>query len=184
QMLPWALVVMLLGLSGWLASQHMHHRRALTALQSEADFAKLAARTATAQLHERTLIAEGMINQLRTELRPNIDWPHVQPLLLKSSLSNLSGAQGIALWDQTAQRGLVAIAGLPVVSDAQDYQVWLQLPSGPVSVGVFKPSSTGNARLVFSQPVAPNTVQSVAITLEAHGGAATPTGPVVLQGHW
>ncbi len=162
----------------------MRDRLAHAALQSEADFAKLAERNATAQLHERTLIAEGMINQLRTELRQSVDWPHVQPLLLKSSLSNLSDAQGIALWDPNSQSGLVTVARLPVVSDAQDYQVWLQLPSGPVSAGVFKPSSTGNARLVVSQSVAPNTVQSVAITLEAHGGAAMPTGPMVLQGHW
>lgn len=152
-------------------------------LQTQRASAELARRVAEAQLQERTLLAEEMINHLGASLRQsgNPGLFKVEPLA--PTLANLPLAQGSAVWDPATSTGLLIASGLPAVGPEQNYQLWLTDPNEDrtVSGGVFQPDSAGRATLVFTveQPIAESTVFTV--SLEKKDGAEVRAGPTVLQ---
>jgi hypothetical protein len=81
---------------------------------------------------------------------------------------------------------LVLIAThLDQLADNKTYELWL-LPAekglAPIPAGLFRPDSQGSATLVM--PALPKGVEAkgFGVTIEADGGAKTPTAPIVLAG--
>lgn len=76
----------------------------------------------------------------------------------------------------------LALHGLPATTGSQVYEAWVIAPAGnPVPVGSFAVGSSGNGALSAVQ-VPSTTGLTIALTREAHGGATTPTLPIVVSG--
>jgi anti-sigma-K factor RskA len=87
-------------------------------------------------------------------------------------------------YDPTTRRALVAVSNFTPPS-GKDYQLWAILKSGPLSLGLVRPDSTGRAVLRLSDVADPEALSAFAVSLENEGGAPTPhapAGPVVMLG--
>jgi hypothetical protein len=94
------------------------------------------------------------------------------------------------LWNPSTSQGVIVATGLPPAAPGEDYQLWLATatPLAPrageptmtrLDGGVFTVDpATGEARHAFNTTGRPPTIFTV--TLERHGGAPKPVGPVVL----
>jgi hypothetical protein len=90
-----------------------------------------------------------------------------------------ASATGQALWSPSHGLAIVA-SGLPAVSDADTYQVWVVAGGDIVSLGTIAPDRSGRLIAVFDPPAAPRTVKGFMITRERLGGAPRPSAAVVL----
>ena len=76
-------------------------------------------------------------------------------------------------------------SNLVALEPAKTYELWL-IPAGegqnPIPAGMFRPDARGNASVIM--PPLPKGVEAKAfgVTVEAEGGSATPTMPIVLVG--
>ena len=78
---------------------------------------------------------------------------------------------------------LLQASNLNPVQQDKTYELWLIPASGsPIPAGTFRPDAAGNASVVL--PPLPRGVQAKAfgVTVEASGGSASPTLPIVLVG--
>jgi len=168
----------------WLGRQNLSLREQNTALRTERELAELAYQAAQSQLQERTLLAEGMINDLGRQLREQQDLTRLKVTALASLAGNTPTAQAIAVWDPGRETGLLTIDRLPVIADSQDYQIWVVDPAYPIPVdgGVFKPGEDGRAVLTFHGDKPIRSVAAFAISLEKKGGVPKAEGPIVLLG--
>ncbi len=90
-------------------------------------------------------------------------------------------ASGRALWSR--QRGMVfSASNLPALPRGRVYQVWVVVPSGPISAGLIEPDASGGAGGVFQTPPNIPAPVAVAVTIEPAGGVPAPTGERVLVG--
>lgn len=183
KVLPWIIAAGSIAAFLWVGLRQQALRAENEVLQTRQAAAELARRVIDAQLQERTLIAEEMINHLGASLRQTGN-----PLLFKvahlaPTLANLPLAQGSAIWDPATSTGLLLASGLPAVGPDQNYQVWLTdlNEDHTVSGGVFQPDFAGRATVVFTggQPIAESTV--FAVSLEKKDSAGARAGPTVLQ---
>lgn len=168
----------------WLTVQNISLRSENAAQQTERRLAEVAYRSAQTQLAERTLVAERMVNDLGSRLRRSEDLARLKVSALASLAGNTREAQAIAVWDPEQQSGLLTFDGLPVISDEQDYQIWVVDPAypNPVNGGVFHVAADGRVSLSFrpDQPI--KQVAAFAISLEKKGGVPKAEGPIVLLG--
>jgi anti-sigma-K factor RskA len=182
--IPWAAVATLAASTTWLGLQNFSLRTENSTLLTERRLAEVAYGSAQNQLAERSILAEGMINDLGRRLRHSEDLARLKVSALASLAGNTREAQAIAVWDPAQQAGLLAFDKLPVIPDDQDYQIWVVDPAypNPVNGGVFKPDADGHAVLAFrpDQPVL--RAAAFAISLEKKGGVPKAEGPIVLLG--
>lgn len=166
----------------WLATLNLALRNENTALRTERALAEIDYRTVQNQLQERTLVAEGMINQLGRQLRDEENLSRLKITALVPVAENTKEAQVIAVWNPRQGTGLLTFDKLPVLGEDQDYQIWIVDPSAkdPVSGGVFHVSAEGQAALGFrpEQPV--KHAVGFAISLERKGGVPKAEGTMVL----
>jgi len=82
------------------------------------------------------------------------------------------------------KKGLLFVAShLPPLDPGMSYQLWCVAESGsPASAGVFTPDAKGNAAVMMPLAKMRMTPKGFAVTVEADGGAAAPTGPQVMVG--
>ncbi len=71
---------------------------------------------------------------------------------------------------------------LPPVPDGHTYQIWVIVDDRHRSAGIFQSDSSGEAKYDSGRLQDLDGPVTVAVTLEAEGGAPQPTGPVVLAG--
>ena len=71
--------------------------------------------------------------------------------------------------------GVAVLSKMPTVSTAKAYQLWLIYGTRPVSAGVMAAGQTGGALILNNVRDA----SSFGVSLEAAGGAATPSEPLV-----
>lgn len=182
--LPWAAAAALALTAGWLATQNLALRSANAGLRTQLQLAELAYQSARNQLTERSLLAEKMINELGARLRRSEDLARLKVSALASLAGNTKEAQAIAVWDPDQQSGLLTFEKLPVITDEQDYQIWVVDPAypNPVNGGVFKPDATGRAVLAFKPDQPVKQAAAFAISLEKKGGVPKAEGPIVLLG--
>jgi anti-sigma-K factor RskA len=181
---PWAMAASLLLAAMWLASHNLSLQSENAALRNERQLAEIAYRAAQAQLTERSLLAEGMINDLGRQLRDQQDLTRLKVTALASLAGNTPEAQAIAVWDPDRETGLLTVDKLPAIADNQDYQLWVVDPAypNPVDGGVFRPGADGHVVLAFkgNQPI--KNVAAFAISLEKKGGVPKAEGPIVMLG--
>lgn len=78
---------------------------------------------------------------------------------------------------------LVIAAGLPALTEAQTYQLWLiPTDSNPVPAGLFDTVVDGTATFQATSPLPPADYAVIGISIEPSGGSPAPTGPIVLLG--
>lgn len=71
---------------------------------------------------------------------------------------------------------------LPSLPDDAVYQLWLiNDDSSPISAGVFRPNTTGQAALVFQINEPLSRFQAFGVTIEPAGGSEKPTSDILLQ---
>ena len=71
---------------------------------------------------------------------------------------------------------------LPPVPDGHTYQIWVIVEDRHLSAGLFRSDSSGEAKYDSGRLQNLAGPVTVAVTLEAEGGAPQPTGPIVLAG--
>lgn len=184
RLVPWGLAAALAVTTGWLMSHNLALRAENGTLQAERQLAEVAYHAARNQLTERSFLAEKMINQLGTQLRHSEDLARLKVSALASLAGNTKEAQAIAVWDPEQQSGLLTFDKMPVITEAQDYQIWVVDPSypNPVNGGVFRVDEKGHATLAFKPDQPVHAAAAFAISLEKRGGVPKAEGPIVLLG--
>ena len=181
---PWAVAAALMVAATWLAFHNLSLQTENDALRTERRLAEIAYQAAQAQLKERSLLAEGLINDLGHQLREQQDLTRLKVTALASLAGNTPEAQAIAVWDPSRETGLLTVDKLPAIRDNQDYQLWVVDPAypNPVDGGVFKPGADGHVVLTFKGNKPIKSVAAFAISLEKKGGVPKAEGPIVLLG--
>ena len=181
---PWAIAAALMLAATWLATHNLTLQSENDGLRTERRLAEIAYQAAQAQLKERSLLAEGLINDLGRQLRDQQDLTRLKVTALASLAGNTPEAQAIAIWDPGRETGLLTVDKLPAIADNQDYQLWVVDPAypNPVDGGVFKPGADGRVVLTFKGNKPIKSVAAFAISLEKKGGVPKAEGPIVLLG--
>lgn len=169
----------------WLGAQHGKLSSENADLRLQREFAELATQTARNQLQERTLVAEGMINELARQLRDSPpDLAHLQIALLHPPTEQAADARATVVWDPVHQVGVLAAENLSVPAAGMEYHLELIDPtqSRPIIGGTLRPGTDGRVRHSFrvAKPGAP--LSACMITLVSVGAAAQEADVVVLQG--
>lgn len=179
---PWLLAALALVLAAGTLLFTRASRSQLDLLRIERDLATVSERLMRTEMNERTLLAERMINDLIAESR-RADLATLQFALLEPARPNAGSAPGILLWTTAPQRATLRVDSLPVLPAANDYQLWQQATPADdaTSLGTFKPDQDG--RVGWSLPGEPalRGQAEFFVTIEPAGGAARPTGPLVLR---
>ncbi|HVS02859.1 MAG TPA: anti-sigma factor [Thermoanaerobaculia bacterium] len=90
-------------------------------------------------------------------------------------------ARGLLFVADDHQHWYLRVEGLTPLAAGQEYQLWFLAGDGrQVSAGTFRIAEGAPAEI--SSETMPAGTRAVTITLEPAGGAATPSGPVVLYG--
>jgi anti-sigma-K factor RskA len=104
--------------------------------------------------------------------------PGSQAALLAADDGSVSGI-GVVGADGTVK---IAMRGLPATTGSEVYTAWsISGGSAPVPIGEFTVGSDGTA-VATAYAQAPGQGVVLAVTLEAHAGATTPTLPIVAKG--
>lgn len=86
-------------------------------------------------------------------------------------------------WNRAQSSWTFVAYGLSTPPQGRAYQVWLVTPDDrKISAGVFAPSADGNAMVTATHALAADSLAAVAVTDEPAGGAAAPSGEIVLLG--
>jgi anti-sigma-K factor RskA len=110
--------------------------------------------------------------------------PDARIVLLERTPDGSAPLAARVTYDPTTRRALVAVSNF-TPPPGQDYQLWAILDTGPSSLGLVRPDSSGSAVLRLSNVGDPARLAAFAVSLEKEGGAPTasaPAGPVVMVG--
>ncbi|MGK2963197.1 MAG: anti-sigma factor [Gemmatimonadaceae bacterium] len=91
-------------------------------------------------------------------------------------------AGGRMLWNPVSNDWVLITHGLRPPRDGRTYQVWIVTDQGWVSAGTFQPDESGSAMMHTKQAIERGVLRSVTVTEEPEGGAASPTGSMVVSG--
>jgi len=184
KLVPWALVAGIAAAALWLGYQNYLLRTENVNLQTDRQLAEIAHKIAQSQLSERSLLAEGMINDLGRKLRRTEDLARLKVTALVSLAGNTRQAEAIAVWDPDRQCGLLTMEKLSPIGAGQDYQIWVVDPAykDPVNGGVFHVSHDGKIAVPFKADKPITQPAAFAVSLERKGGVARADGTIVLLG--
>ena len=132
----------------------------------------------TVQLKDERGILEKRIN----DLRQKDALAQLRIATLRSQIKAYAKVIAVAVWDASAQQGLVRFDNLPVAAADKDYQLWVIDPRypAPVSAGVFAGGSGGvDVKFRPDQPIA--RADKFAVSLERKGGTTGLPTTVVLM---
>jgi anti-sigma-K factor RskA len=91
-------------------------------------------------------------------------------------------ATGMLVISLDGTHGTLVVDRLPVLSESQEYQLWLIKDGQRTSGGVFSTDEKGYKGMYIKSPEPLNTYTSFGITVEPAGGSPAPTGEKVLGG--
>lgn len=175
--------------AAYLGQLYLGARTETLALRERERIAQLDAENARQLLEAERLLAQVQVTDLRraqeqiAALRQQSDLAQLKIASLASLLSDSPKAQAIAVWNPSAQEGILSVANLPALPADRDYQLWVIDPQYPIPVdgGVFTVEPAGGeARLQFKpkEPIAQ--IAKFAVSLERKGGVPKAEGPMVL----
>ena len=166
-----------------LGLQLLKLRAEKVALAAERDLAEAACRIAQTELKERSLIAEGMINELGRLLRAKEDISHFKVAALTPPAAPDGATGAIAVWDPAQQAGLLVGDKLPANAPDLAYRIWMFDPAGEaVNCGTFRVSSDPRFVVAFrpERPVIGSATFEVCV--DRAGAATASRGPAILAG--
>ena len=99
---------------------------------------------------------------------------------LANSQPTTPPSTGWIVWSPSKQRGFMVVHFLPALPVGKTYQLWAMADQQALSSAVFQVDTAGHAALMV--PVAVAHPGRFEITVEPAGGAAVPSGPVMLHG--
>jgi anti-sigma-K factor RskA len=183
--------------TAWLGQKYLMARSENDQLRQRAALADVALRSIRDQLAAERLVADRELADAQTRLREagrqlaaldrrlkdEGDLSRYKLAALTSLLGNSPEALAIAVWDPTAQKGLLKVSHLPALAADKDYQLWVIDPQypNPVDGGVFHvDAGTGDARIPFSPGQRIGSAQKFAVSVERKGGVPVHQGPIVL----
>jgi anti-sigma-K factor RskA len=108
--------------------------------------------------------------------------PNMQLINLKGT-NAVPGASGLIVISTDGRHGTLVVDDLPVLNQAQQYQLWLIKDGQRTSGGVFSVSPDGYGSLWVSSPEPLAGYSSFGVTVEPSGGSPGPTGEKVLGGN-
>lgn len=183
-LIPWGMAAALALAAGLLGYRNAVLRLENGTLREDRELAEKAFQAARDQLTGRSLLAEKQVADLEARLRRSEDLAHLKVAALASLAGNTREAQAIAVWDPEQQSGLLTFDKMPVIGEAQDYQIWVVDPAypNPVNGGVFRVDENGRATLAFKPDQPVRAAAAFAISLEKKGGVPKAEGPIVLMG--
>ena len=119
-----------------------------------------------------------------TRLKEREVLARVQIASLNSKLADAPNANGVIVWDERKQSGVLKVAYLPRNASDHDYQLWLVDPryKDPVDAGVFHVANDGSLSVKFHPHAPVRAARSFLISLERKGGVTKVAGPIVLAG--
>ena len=159
------------GALGWYAATQVTRsqqlRASLEATTLQIEVANLDAATARQTISEMRGHAEILVasDVARIDLQGQPDAPNA------SGRGFFSETEGI----------LIVASNLPPLPPGQIYQIWFVVPPNPIGVGFARVDAEGRA-FVSVEPTDSQLPIAVALTLEAEGGVAEPSGAVYLLG--
>lgn len=116
------------------------------------------------------------------DLRQRDAISQIRIALLKVQLKEYAKVTAVAIWDASAQHGVMRFDHLPEAGPSRDYQMWIIDPryDTPVSAGIFTAGRGGELDVKFkpAQPIA--LADRFAVSIEQKGGSSKPLGPIVL----
>jgi anti-sigma-K factor RskA len=104
-------------------------------------------------------------------------------LVALKGTTNAPGASGMMVISQEGLAGTVIVDGLPALSQAHQYQLWLMKDGKRTSGGLFYVGQGGYGILAVQSPGSLLDFSSFGITVEPTGGSPGPTGAKVLGGN-
>jgi anti-sigma-K factor RskA len=108
-----------------------------------------------------------------------IEGPLVRTLALAGQ-GPFEKAVAKAYIDPQSGRLILYASNLPPVPDGKTYQLWVIVENTPVSAGLFRSDSQGEAKYDSGHLDGLDSSAKVAVTLEPAGGMPRPSGPIVL----
>jgi len=91
-------------------------------------------------------------------------------------------ATGLLVISLDGSHGTIVVDHLPVLSESQQYQLWLIRDGKRTSGGVFSVDEKGYKGMYIKSPEPLSSYTGVGITIEPAGGSPGPTGEKVLGG--
>jgi hypothetical protein len=169
-----ALILALLGASGWLVLGLRQQGETIAGLGRQRDEARRQAGEAESRLARLT--AE--IGRMRDRVAV-VASPGVEACALKPVMPAMSGAHGMLFVAADHQHWYMSLRGLPPAGGNRVYQLWFVADQGPVSGGTF--TGEPGQPMDLSSERMPAGTKAVRVTLENGAGAAAPSGPDVLR---
>jgi hypothetical protein len=169
-----ALILALLGTSGWLVRGLRQQGETIASLGRQRDEARRHAGEAESRLARLTAEARRMRDRVAVVASPG-----VEACALKPVMPAMSGAHGMLFVAADHQHWYMSLRGLPPAGGNRVYQLWFVAGQGPVSGGTFI-GEPGQPMELSSEHM-PAGTKAVRITLENGAGAPAPSGPDVLR---
>jgi len=145
---------------------------------------------AASRLKQDLADARGEMSKLQQELQSERDWaavlaaPQARVIELARTPDGSPQLRARVAYDPATRRAVVAVSDFSP-PPGKDYQLWAITKTGPSSLGLVRADRSGRALIRLPDAGDPLTLAAFAVSLEAEGGAPTPTapaGPVVMVG--
>jgi anti-sigma-K factor RskA len=87
------------------------------------------------------------------------------------------GGSGTVVASRSRGKAVIVVSGLPPLSSAKTYELWLMGPGAPRVAGTMRPPAHGDPRPVLAAGLGDAT--QIGITVEPAGGSPRPTSPPI-----
>lgn len=180
---PWAAAACFALAAAWLGRLVVANRTENFLLQQQVALAELELTSARNQFAAERIISSRQVADLTQRIKTESDLAQFKIAMLTSLAGNSPKALAVAVWNPSAQQGVLAVSKLPPLPSDKDYQLWVIDPQYPIPVdgGVFTvDQTTGEARYAFKADKPIKFVAKFAVSLERKGGVPKAEGPIVM----
>jgi hypothetical protein len=180
--LPWIVAAAAVLAAVCLGLQAHWWRQQARAEQTERDLAEVALQLLQSRFNERTLLAEGLINDLQQRLTRQQDISRLRVVLLTPPADAPSTTVAVVVLDAERQSGLLVADHLPLLPTDQDYHLWIidSARTPPSDAGIVTPTTDGRALLAFKFAAAPNPGIRFGLGQKISGAPPATPGPYLL----
>jgi hypothetical protein len=172
-----ALIVMLIGTSGWLLRGALEQGATIARLRAQRDAALRQAGDLEARLRRLAAEAGNLRQDFAIATSPAVEACALQPTAPAGP--EVGGAHGVLFVAADHQHWAMSLRGLRPAAAGKVYQLWFLSDSGPVSAGTF--DAAAGAPWELAADHMPAGTREVRVTLEDGTGSTAPHGPEMLR---
>ncbi|HVT59120.1 MAG TPA: anti-sigma factor [Thermoanaerobaculia bacterium] len=169
-----ALVLALVGLSGWLVQTLAEQNQTIARLGQERDEARQRFEETSSRTRQLLQALGEMQGKLALVTSPAVEISSLRPVGAAPP-----EARGVLFVAADHQHWYMTLSGLRPAGSGRCYELWFLGDQGPVSGGLFDARSGSPAEL--GSKSMPQGIKSVSVTVEPAAGSARPSGPEVLR---